>query len=176
MDKKIQWALVAALWVLVLGGLGLAYEFIHQRGAAASSADAAPAQVGDKVLDPVSKNEVVVGKDSPHVNYQGRDYYFEAGTASDHKVQFLMDPDLYLKGVSSYQAQAAALKAASAAAALQPAPTALASPAAQPAASASTASTPTALPLAKATARPALLQGGLPTWNPNAASPTATSP
>jgi YHS domain-containing protein len=176
MDKKIQWAVVGALWVLVLGALGLGYEYIHNHasGGSASQPGAPAAQVGDKVVDPVSKNEVVVGKDSPHVNYQGQDYYFESGTAQDHKLQFLMDPELYLKGVSSYQAQASALNAASTMVAVQATPRPAANPtqAPYPTALPSPSAVPTANPAAtpKATPRPTSLPGGLPAWDPRGAS------
>ena len=52
----------------------------------------------------MSKGEVVVAADTPHVIYQGRNYYFSGAQdehGQDDKTLFLMDPELYLNGVSA---------------------------------------------------------------------------
>ena len=111
MDKKAQWSLVGAVWVLALGLLGLGWLFLQKTVAvhgteALKPLSAQQAEAGTRLLDPVTKMEVIIASDTPHVNYQGRDYYFSTARderGRDHKTLFLMDPELYLNGVSSYK-------------------------------------------------------------------------
>jgi YHS domain-containing protein len=154
MDKNAQWSLVTAAWVLALGVLGLgAYAIYHFGSGQASGGPQALPSFGtaDKPLCPVDHAEIALGPNTPKVNYQGRTYYFcdkrdEQGRT--HKMLFLMDPELYLRGVSAFSASPspqAALQAAQA-----PAPTATA-----------TTAPPTPLvPLATATPIPLSLEQG----------------
>jgi YHS domain-containing protein len=108
MDNKAQWSLVAAAWVLAIGVIAIGlYAIRHMGGPSAPPSAAQPAQAaaGGKTLCPVDHVEVQVGPDTPRVNYQGTTYYFCATKDSmgrTHKELFLMDPQLYLSGVSSY--------------------------------------------------------------------------
>lgn len=109
MDKKAQWSLVGAVWVLALGMLALGWLFL-QKTVAARGGDSPKVgqtmETGARLLDPVTKVEVIIAADTPHVNYQGRDYYFSTARderGRDHKTLFLMDPELYLSGKSSYK-------------------------------------------------------------------------
>jgi YHS domain-containing protein len=116
MDKKVQWSLAGAVWVLALGALALGWLFLQKVPALSPGRGADSAQAGQtgltgsRLLDPVTKTEVLIAADTPHVNYQGRDYYFSTARderGRDHKTLFLMDPELYLNGVSSYKGMAA---------------------------------------------------------------------
>jgi YHS domain-containing protein len=106
MDKKAQWSLVAAAWIGVLGLLGLGWLALEKVPSFRVAEAQGPAQPGSKFLDPVTKSEVLIATDTPHVIYMGRDYYFSTAKderGRDHKTLFLMDPELYLSGVSSYK-------------------------------------------------------------------------
>jgi YHS domain-containing protein len=114
MDKKAQWSLVAAAWVLAIGVIAMGILAL-QRFGSAPAANPAPlpspqASGNGKQYCPVDHVEVVVGPDTPKVRYNGNTYYFcdtKDSQGRSHKELFLMDPQLYLSGVSSYAPNAA---------------------------------------------------------------------
>src|SRR5262245_2649226 len=104
MEKSVQWSLSAAIWVLVLGALFLGWKAIHRACPSGDFTDE-PAGSG-RYICPVDRIAGTLAPDTPTVNYQGKDFHFcqrrdERGR--DHKTLFLMDPELYLTGVSSFQ-------------------------------------------------------------------------
>jgi YHS domain-containing protein len=108
MDKKAQWSLVAAAWVLAIGVLALGLYALHRFSPDDSKTAAPPVPqpgIATKVFCPVDHVEVVVGPTTPKVNYNGNTYYFcdtKDSQGRSHKELFLMDPQLYLTGQSSY--------------------------------------------------------------------------
>lgn len=111
MDKKVQWSLAGAAWILVLGLLGLGWVAIHRFGADPGASPAPgdlppPSGSEARPLCPVDKVEADPG--SPlKLNYKGRLYHFCANRDAegrDHRVVFLSDPGLYLYGKSDLEA------------------------------------------------------------------------
>jgi YHS domain-containing protein len=107
MDKKAQWALVAAAWFLALSmtALGvLAYRRLGGSGLAltASARPAGPMgmRADGTALCPVTGQVLQVLTSTPKVDYMGTVYYFSGDQDAqglDARTRFLMDPDKYLK-------------------------------------------------------------------------------
>jgi YHS domain-containing protein len=175
MDKKAQWSLVAAAWVLAIGiiAMGVAALMRFGTASAAPSPAAAASPAAGRAICPVDHVEVVIGPDTPKANYEGTTYYFcssKDALGHTHKELFLMDPKLYLSGVSSYAvavSPAAALPAAPAAAASAPAP---------PAAAVAGAATPPPSPSASSPSAAPTTQGIPPYAPPSSLDAPPTSP
>jgi YHS domain-containing protein len=115
MDKKAQWSLVAAAWVLALGVIALGTYALRRFSAPSEAAVPQAPYLGTAMrpLCPVDHDEIALQQDTPRATYNGVTYYFCGHTDSQgksHKTLFLMDPSLYLTGVSGHllSAQAAA--------------------------------------------------------------------
>lgn len=87
--------MVAALWVLVLGALGLGvYHLSHQNTALSLTQTEA--------ICPVTGEKLNISESTASVNYQGKVYYFAQGDAfkdaegHEPKFRFLMEPQLYI--------------------------------------------------------------------------------
>ncbi len=106
MDKKVQWSMAGAVWVLVLGMLALGYFALsHGSGKGGAQAEYSLEPAPGRHLCPIDRFEVTMAADTPRLTYMETTYYFcsrrdEKGR--DHKTLFLMDPDYYLKGQSAY--------------------------------------------------------------------------
>jgi YHS domain-containing protein len=108
MEKKAQWSLVAAAWVLAVGVIGMGAYALWRFSTPAA---APPAEAGglrsfgtaDKPLDPIDGQAVEITPDTPKVNYNGNFYYFDDRKdvlGRSHKMLFLMDPLHYLTGAA----------------------------------------------------------------------------
>jgi YHS domain-containing protein len=136
MEKAAQWSLVAAAWVLVAAVTGLGIYAI--RHFSPRPQEERLFGTAEHPLCPVDHVEVQALSGTPKVAYQGKIYYFcgnKDPLGREHKTLFLMDPQLYLSGVSAIPSPA-------------PSPSPLPSPSSTaPAAAASPqAASPTAVP------------------------------
>ena len=104
MDKKLQWALVIAVWVLVtglliLGGWGLC---LYRQSCTVGGLPVHSAvEIPDRDICPVTKQRIEINENTPRVRYQGRDFYFAEGMdveGRSFKTLFIMDPEYYLNG------------------------------------------------------------------------------
>jgi len=106
MDNKAQWSLVAAAWVLAIGVIGLGlYAIRHFSREAALPGAVQSFGTPAKPLCPVDHVELALGPETPKVSFNGTIYYFcdnKDPLGRSHKTLFLMDPLLYLTGVSGY--------------------------------------------------------------------------
>jgi YHS domain-containing protein len=108
MDKQAQWALVAAAWVLAIGIICMGLYAIYHFSNAAPVVETAVRVFGtaQNPICPVDGDPVVLGPDTPSVNYNGNTYYFcghKDTLGRDHKMLFLMDPMHYLTGSAPLQ-------------------------------------------------------------------------
>ena len=108
MDNKAQWSLVAAAWVLAIGVISLgifAIRHFSQQREAALPGQLQSFGTAARPLCPVDRIEVISSPETPHATFNGNIYYFCENKdlmGRSHKALFLMDPLLYLTGVSGH--------------------------------------------------------------------------
>ena len=112
MDNKAQWSLVAAAWVLAIGVIAIGVYAVRHFSAPPPGAPIETRVFGTaaKPICPVDGTEIVLGPDTPKVNFMGNTYYFCPKLdvlGRTHKALFLMDPLLYLTGKSGHAVAAA---------------------------------------------------------------------
>lgn len=105
MDKKAQWGLVSAAWFLALSVTGLGYLALKKLDApVVAEQGVSEGSVVTEAICPVTKRRLQLQPNTPKLNYKGRDFYFaddvdEKGHTA--KQRFLMDPELFLTGIST---------------------------------------------------------------------------
>jgi YHS domain-containing protein len=132
-DNKAQWSLVAAAWVLAIGVIAIGVYAVRHFSAPAPGAPLEARAFGTPAnpLCPVDGTEIVLGPDTPKVNFMGNTYYFCPKLdvlGRTHKALFLMDPLLYLTGKSGHPVAEPAPAAAVPVPAPHSSPTATATP------------------------------------------------
>jgi hypothetical protein len=102
MDKPAQWALVGAAWFLALTVAVIGFlawrHFEAISGPLAVAGTAAPLQDGATAICPVTKERIVIAKDTPQLVYKERVFYFSKtldAAGREPKRLFLMDPEFY---------------------------------------------------------------------------------
>jgi hypothetical protein len=172
MDKPAQWALVGAAWFLALTVAVIGFvawrHFEAQAAAArlvlaAAQGSDAPLPEGTAAICPVTKEHLIVAKDTPHLVYKERHYYFSKSLdAAGHEPKrlFVMDPEFYASPGTPPLAERLSAPEATAAE-----PTAVPTPLATPVPTLAPTPVPTRAPIAAPTS-PALAPGANPVAKP----------
>ena len=107
MDKPAQWALVGAAWFLALTVAMISFlawrhfdatSQANRLIAAAAQGQELKLPDGASAICPVTKEKLIITKDTPHLIYKDRVYYFSTTldpAGKEPKRLFLMDPEFY---------------------------------------------------------------------------------